>query len=103
MNGFAGSSRPRRQKQELAGSNGAVRASKRENGDPVVGLAVRIVEIIAIDIHCTPFPLIRNTLPEVLRLVVVFSPVLHPLSPSRTLAQLVFGLHPASCAGRTKM
>jgi len=49
MNGFAGSSRPRRQKQELAGSNGAVRASKRENGDPVVGLAVRIVEIIAID------------------------------------------------------
>jgi hypothetical protein len=33
----------------------AVRASKRENGDPVVGLAVRIVEIIAIDIHCTRF------------------------------------------------
>jgi hypothetical protein len=51
MNGFAGSSRPKRQKQELAGSNGAVPASKRESGDPVVGLAVRIVEIIAIHIH----------------------------------------------------
>src|SRR5262245_41793837 len=47
MNGFAGSSRPKRQKQELAGSNGAVPASKRESGDPVVGLAVRIVEIKA--------------------------------------------------------
>src|SRR6185312_1422762 len=55
MNGFAGSSRPKRQKQELAGSNGAVPASKRESGDPVVGLAVRIVEIIAIHIHCTRF------------------------------------------------
>jgi Bacteriocin-protection, YdeI or OmpD-Associated len=28
------------------GSNGAVPASKRESGDPVVGLVVRIVEII---------------------------------------------------------
>jgi hypothetical protein len=46
MNGFAGSSRPKKQKQELAGSNGAVPASKRESGDPVVGLVVRIVEII---------------------------------------------------------
>jgi hypothetical protein len=44
MNGFAGSSRPKMQKQELAGSNGAVPASEKENGDPVVGLAVRIVE-----------------------------------------------------------
>ena len=55
MNGFAGSSWPKRQKQELAGSNGAVPALKRESGDPVVGLAVRIVEIIAIRIHCTRF------------------------------------------------
>ena len=47
--------RSKRQKQELAGSNGAVPASKRESGDPVVGLAVRIVEIIAIHIHCTRF------------------------------------------------
>jgi hypothetical protein len=31
-------------KQELAGSNGAVPASKTEAGDPVVGLAVRIVK-----------------------------------------------------------
>jgi hypothetical protein len=45
MNGFVGSSRPKREKQELAGSNGAVLALKRESGDPVVGLAVRIVEI----------------------------------------------------------
>ena len=44
MNGSAGSSLPRNQKQELAGSNGAVPASKTESGDPVVGLAVRIVE-----------------------------------------------------------
>ena len=43
--------RSKRQKQELAGSNGAVPASKRESGDPVVGLAVRIVEIIAIHIR----------------------------------------------------
>src|SRR5262249_48913166 len=48
MNGFAGSSRPKRQRQELTGSNGAVPASKRESGDPVVGLAVRIVEIIVV-------------------------------------------------------
>jgi hypothetical protein len=48
MNGFAGSSRPKKQKQELAGSNGVVLASKTESGDPVVGLAVRIVEFIAI-------------------------------------------------------
>jgi hypothetical protein len=48
MNGFAGSSRPKKQKQELAGSNGVVLASKTESGDPVVGLAVRIVETIAI-------------------------------------------------------
>ena len=48
MNGSAGSSRLKKQKQELAGSNGAVPASKMESGDPVVGLAVRIVEIIAI-------------------------------------------------------
>ena len=40
-------SRPKRLKQELIGSNGAVPASEKENGDPVVGLAVRIVEIIA--------------------------------------------------------
>src|SRR5262245_60487181 len=44
MNGFAGSSRPRNRKQELIGSNGAVPTSKTESGDPVVGLAVRIVE-----------------------------------------------------------
>ena len=31
----------------LIGSNGAVPASEKENGDPVVGLAVHIVEIIA--------------------------------------------------------
>ena len=48
MNGSAGSSRQKGRKQELTGSNGAVRASKTESGDPVVGLAVRIVEIIAI-------------------------------------------------------
>ena len=38
-------------KQELAGSNGAVPASKAESGDPVVGLAVHIVEIIAIRLN----------------------------------------------------
>jgi hypothetical protein len=47
MNGSAGSSRLKKQKQELAGSDRAVPASKTESGDPVVGLAVRIVEIIA--------------------------------------------------------
>src|SRR5262245_35665771 len=47
MSGYAGSRRPKGQKRELAGSNGAVPASKTESGDPVVGLAVRIVEIIA--------------------------------------------------------
>src|SRR5262249_3650492 len=50
------------------------------------------------------FPLIRNILP--LRCSGSFrfsASLLHPLSPSRTLAQLVFGLHPASSAGRTKM
>jgi hypothetical protein len=47
MNGFAGSSRQKKRKQELAGSNGAVPASKMESEGPVVGLAVRIVEIIA--------------------------------------------------------
>jgi hypothetical protein len=41
-------------KQELAGSNGAVPASKAESGDPVVGLAVHIVEIIAIRLNCSP-------------------------------------------------
>ena len=45
MNGFAGSSRPNRLKQELAASNGAVPTLKRVSGDRVVGLAVRIVEI----------------------------------------------------------
>ena len=55
MNGSAGSSRPKRLKQELIGSNWAVPASKKENGDPVVGLAVRIVEIIATHIPCTRF------------------------------------------------
>jgi hypothetical protein len=44
MNGSAGSSRPKNQKQELIGSSGAVPASKTESGDPVVGRAVRIVE-----------------------------------------------------------
>ena len=44
MNGSVGSSRPKRQKQELAGSNGDVPASETESEDPVVGLAVRIVE-----------------------------------------------------------
>jgi len=44
MNGFAGLSRRKKQKQELAGSNGAVPASEMESGDPVVGQAVRIVE-----------------------------------------------------------
>jgi hypothetical protein len=48
MNGFAGSSRPKKQKQELAGSNGAVPAWQKESGDPAVGLDVRIAEIIAI-------------------------------------------------------
>ena len=48
MNGSAGSSRLKKQKQELAGSNGAVPASKTESGDLVVGLAARIAEIIAI-------------------------------------------------------
>jgi O-methyltransferase len=48
MNGFAGSSRPKKRKQELAGSNGVVLALKTESADPVVGLAVRIVEFIAI-------------------------------------------------------
>ena len=48
MNGSAGSSRPKKQKQEVAGSKGAVPASKMESGDPVVGLVVLIVEIIAI-------------------------------------------------------
>jgi len=47
MNGFAGSSQQKKWKQELAGSNGAAPASEMERGDPVVGLAVRIVEIIA--------------------------------------------------------
>ena len=47
MNGSAGLSRRKKQKQELAGSNGAVPASEMESGDPVVGLAVRIVEVIA--------------------------------------------------------
>jgi hypothetical protein len=47
MNGFAGSSLLKKQKQELAGSSGAVPVSKTESGDPVVGLAVRIVKIIA--------------------------------------------------------
>jgi hypothetical protein len=56
MNGSAGSSRLKKQKQELAGSNGAVPASKTESGDPVVGLAVRIVEIIAIRHTLQPFP-----------------------------------------------
>src|SRR5262245_47352987 len=44
MNGSAGSSRPRNQKHALIGSSGAVPTSKRENGDPVAGLAARIVE-----------------------------------------------------------
>jgi len=48
MSGSAGSNRPKNHKQELTGSNGAVPASKTESGDPVVGLAARIVEIIAI-------------------------------------------------------
>jgi hypothetical protein len=39
------------QKQEITGSNGAVLASKTESGGPVVGLAVRIVEIIAIPVY----------------------------------------------------
>ena len=43
MNGSAGSSRQKGRKQELTGSNGAVPASKAESGDPVGGLAVRIV------------------------------------------------------------
>jgi carotenoid cleavage dioxygenase-like enzyme len=47
MNGFAGSSRPKKQKQGLTGSSGAVPTSKTESGDPVVGLAVRIVESAA--------------------------------------------------------
>ena len=45
----------KRPKQELTGSNGAVPASKTESEDPVVGLAVRIVEIISTGIHCTRF------------------------------------------------
>jgi hypothetical protein len=44
MNGSAGSSQPKKQKQELAESNGAVPASETESGDPVVGPAARIVE-----------------------------------------------------------
>jgi hypothetical protein len=58
MNGSAGSSRPKRLKQEFIGSNGAVPASEKENGDPVVGLAVRIVEIIATSHTLHPLPLI---------------------------------------------
>jgi hypothetical protein len=46
MNGSAGSSRPKNQKQEVAGSNGAVPALRTESEDPVVGLAVRIVESV---------------------------------------------------------
>ena len=45
MNGICWISWPKRQKQELAGSDGAVPASETESGDPVVGLAVRMVEI----------------------------------------------------------
>jgi hypothetical protein len=44
MNGSAGLSRRKKPKQELAGSNGAVPDSETESGDPVVGLAVRIVK-----------------------------------------------------------
>jgi hypothetical protein len=45
---IVGSSRPKRLKQGLTGSIGAVPASEKESGGPVVGLAVRIVEISAI-------------------------------------------------------
>jgi D-Ala-D-Ala ligase-like protein len=62
MSGSAGSSRPKKQKQELTGSNGAVPASKTESGDPVVGLAVRIVEIIAI--QSTPRKTSSASLPK---------------------------------------
>ena len=40
----------KKQKQEITGSNGAVLASKTESGGLVAGLAVRIVEIIAIPV-----------------------------------------------------
>lgn len=46
MNGSVGLSRQKGWKQELAGSNGAVPASKTESGDPVVGLGVRIVTVV---------------------------------------------------------
>ena len=61
MSGYAGSSRPKKQKQELAGSNGAVPASKTESGDPVVGLVVRIVEINTIRQTLQPFPTIGTS------------------------------------------
>jgi len=47
MNGFAGSSQQKKRKQDITGSNGGAPASERESEGPVVGLAVRIVEIIA--------------------------------------------------------
>ena len=53
MNGSAGSIRPKKQEQELTGSNGDVPASEKESGDPVVGLAVSIVEIITIRHTCS--------------------------------------------------
>jgi hypothetical protein len=52
---IAGLSRQKKQKPELAESNGAVPASKKESGDLVVGLAVRIVEIIVIRRTLQPF------------------------------------------------
>jgi hypothetical protein len=62
MNGSAGSGRLKKQKQEIAESNGAVLASKTESGGPVVGLAVRIVEIIVI--RSTPHKTSSASLPE---------------------------------------
>ena len=58
MNGFAGWSSAKKARTELAGLNGAVLASKRESGDRVVGLAVDIVEIIAVHVlRCTHYRL----------------------------------------------
>src|SRR5262249_19037447 len=65
MSGSAGSSRPKKQKQELTESNGAVPASKTESGDPVVGLAVHIVEMITIRQTLQPFPNIATSVASI--------------------------------------
>jgi len=51
MNGFAGSSQQKKWKQEFTGSNGGAPASEMESEDPVVGLAVRIVDMCESGVH----------------------------------------------------